>query len=206
MRREFAGGRDQHGRRRRRHLHRQRHSDADRHQRHPQYPLQLRRGEPAGHRPPRQHPGQLRPRGQRPRLCGLSPGPGPGTRPGAQTARPGRCPLGPGRAPALPDRLVAVLGDIASHGLRSVEDCTPWEELREPRLDRLATQRPAVRRGPSTATGGRCDGWVWSMRSCCIPVRPCRRRFYSPCSALISARSTASAACSGVTSMTASSY
>ncbi|WP_186001628.1 hypothetical protein [Streptomyces sp. IB201691-2A2] len=31
-----------------------------------------------------------------------------------------------------------------AHGLPSVEDCTPWEELRETYLARLAKQRPAV--------------------------------------------------------------
>ncbi|MDH6521812.1 hypothetical protein M2163_001195 [Streptomyces sp. SAI-135] len=39
------------------------------------------------------------------------------------------------------DQLVAVLKDIPFRGLPSVEDCTPWEELR---LARLAAQRPAV--------------------------------------------------------------
>ncbi|MEU6460300.1 hypothetical protein, partial [Streptomyces sp. NPDC047065] len=29
------------------------------------------------------------------------------------------------------DQLAAVLEDIAVNGLPSVEDCTPWEELRE---------------------------------------------------------------------------
>ncbi|MFB9593726.1 hypothetical protein [Streptomyces racemochromogenes] len=38
----------------------------------------------------------------------------------------------------------AVLEDIAANGLPSVEDCTPWEELREAHLARLAAQRPAV--------------------------------------------------------------
>lgn len=42
------------------------------------------------------------------------------------------------------DRYAAVLEDIAAHGLPSVEDCTPWEELREAQLARLAAQRPAV--------------------------------------------------------------
>ncbi|MFI9080995.1 hypothetical protein ACIGW8_31755 [Streptomyces sioyaensis] len=42
------------------------------------------------------------------------------------------------------DRLAAVLEDIATNGLPSVEECTPWEELREKRLARLAAQRPAA--------------------------------------------------------------
>ncbi|MGC9479187.1 hypothetical protein ACP4I1_34250 [Streptomyces sp. WG4] len=42
------------------------------------------------------------------------------------------------------DQLAAVLEDIATNGLPSVEDCTPWEELRETHLARLTRQRPAV--------------------------------------------------------------
>ncbi|WOT40629.1 hypothetical protein [Streptomyces coeruleorubidus] len=42
------------------------------------------------------------------------------------------------------DQFAAVLEDIAENGLPSVEDCTPWEELREAHLARLAAQRPAV--------------------------------------------------------------
>lgn len=42
------------------------------------------------------------------------------------------------------DQLAAVLEDIAANGLPVVEDCTPWEELREAHLVRLAAQRPAV--------------------------------------------------------------
>ncbi|WP_326763380.1 hypothetical protein OG978_01090 [Streptomyces sp. NBC_01591] len=42
------------------------------------------------------------------------------------------------------DQLAAVLEDIAANGLPAVEDCTPWEELREAHLARLAAQRPAV--------------------------------------------------------------
>lgn len=41
-------------------------------------------------------------------------------------------------------QLAAVLEDIAAHGLPSVEDCTPWEELREAHLARLAARRPSV--------------------------------------------------------------
>ncbi|MFF5257182.1 hypothetical protein ACFY4K_34910 [Streptomyces leeuwenhoekii] len=42
------------------------------------------------------------------------------------------------------DQFAAVLEDIAANGLPSVEECTPWEELREQHLARLARQRPAV--------------------------------------------------------------
>ncbi|MFJ9351773.1 hypothetical protein [Streptomyces sp. NPDC101237] len=42
------------------------------------------------------------------------------------------------------DQFAAVLEDIATNGLPPVEDCTPWEELREAHLTRLAAQRPAV--------------------------------------------------------------
>ncbi|MFD7001671.1 hypothetical protein ACFWA5_36835 [Streptomyces mirabilis] len=42
------------------------------------------------------------------------------------------------------NQLAAVLEDIATNGLPSVKDCTPWEELREAHLARLAAQRPAV--------------------------------------------------------------
>lgn len=42
------------------------------------------------------------------------------------------------------DQLAAVLEDIAANGLPPVEDCTPWEDLREAHLARLTAQRPAV--------------------------------------------------------------
>jgi hypothetical protein len=42
------------------------------------------------------------------------------------------------------DRFAAVLEDIATNGLPDAEECTPWEELREAHLARLAAQRPAV--------------------------------------------------------------
>ncbi|KND26911.1 hypothetical protein IQ60_28730 [Streptomyces europaeiscabiei] len=48
------------------------------------------------------------------------------------------------RTRADADQYAAVLEDIATHGLPSVEDCTPWEELREAQLARLAAQRPAL--------------------------------------------------------------
>ncbi|MCX4482075.1 hypothetical protein OOK44_37495 [Streptomyces cellulosae] len=42
------------------------------------------------------------------------------------------------------DQFAAVLEDIATNGLPDPEQCTPWEELREAHLARLASQRPAV--------------------------------------------------------------
>ncbi|WP_445282612.1 hypothetical protein [Streptomyces sp. DSM 118148] len=42
------------------------------------------------------------------------------------------------------DQFAAALEDIATNGLPVVEDCTPWEELREAHLARLASQRPTV--------------------------------------------------------------
>ncbi|MFF3606914.1 hypothetical protein [Streptomyces sp. NPDC002463] len=48
------------------------------------------------------------------------------------------------RTRASADRFAAVLEDIATNGLPSVEDSTPWEDLRERQLARLAAQRPAV--------------------------------------------------------------
>lgn len=42
------------------------------------------------------------------------------------------------------DRFAVVLEDIATNGLPDPEQCTPWEELREAHLTRLAAQRPAV--------------------------------------------------------------
>ncbi|MEU6863547.1 hypothetical protein ABZ924_09775 [Streptomyces sp. NPDC046876] len=48
------------------------------------------------------------------------------------------------RTRADADRLAAVLEDIAANGLPAVEDCTPWEDLREAHLARLAGRRPAV--------------------------------------------------------------
>ncbi|MEV6319518.1 hypothetical protein [Streptomyces sp. NPDC051776] len=42
------------------------------------------------------------------------------------------------------DRLAGVLEDIAENGLPAIEDCTPWEELRETHIARLTAQRPAV--------------------------------------------------------------
>ncbi|MER7982652.1 hypothetical protein [Streptomyces sp. NPDC095817] len=48
------------------------------------------------------------------------------------------------RTRADADQLAGVLEDIAANGLPAVEDCTPWEELREAHLARLTPQRPAV--------------------------------------------------------------
>ncbi|AQS65611.1 hypothetical protein [Streptomyces pactum] len=42
------------------------------------------------------------------------------------------------------DQLAAVLEDIAANGLPPVDNCTPWEELRETHLARLTRQRPAI--------------------------------------------------------------
>ncbi|MGY4928555.1 hypothetical protein [Streptomyces sp. 900105755] len=42
------------------------------------------------------------------------------------------------------DQFAAVLEDIAENGLPAVEDCTPWEDLREAHLARLTAQRSAV--------------------------------------------------------------
>lgn len=65
-----------------------------------------------------------------------------------------RQPLEPGAADGLrayaakiradADQFAAVLEDIATNGLPGPEQCTPWEELREAHLARLAAQRPAV--------------------------------------------------------------
>jgi hypothetical protein len=48
------------------------------------------------------------------------------------------------RTRAKADEFAAVLEDIAANGLPAVEDCTPWEDLRETHLARLTRQRPAV--------------------------------------------------------------
>ncbi|MEU3862192.1 hypothetical protein AB0F03_33405 [Streptomyces sp. NPDC028722] len=48
------------------------------------------------------------------------------------------------RTRAKADQFAAVLEDIATNGLPAVENCTPWEELRETHLARLTAQRPAV--------------------------------------------------------------
>ncbi|MEU3829959.1 hypothetical protein GT045_02905 [Streptomyces sp. SID486] len=45
---------------------------------------------------------------------------------------------------ARADEFAAVLEDIAANGLPAVEDCTPWEDLRETHLARLARRRSAV--------------------------------------------------------------
>ncbi|MFJ8148638.1 hypothetical protein ACIQ6R_26795 [Streptomyces sp. NPDC096048] len=42
------------------------------------------------------------------------------------------------------DQFATVLEGIAANALPSVEDCTPWEELHETHLTRLAAQRPVV--------------------------------------------------------------
>ncbi|MEU9304098.1 hypothetical protein [Streptomyces sp. NPDC048269] len=43
---------------------------------------------------------------------------------------------------ATADQFAGVLEDLASNGLPPVDECTPWEELREAHLARLAAQRP----------------------------------------------------------------
>ncbi|MEV7673116.1 hypothetical protein [Streptomyces sp. NPDC088752] len=48
------------------------------------------------------------------------------------------------RTRATADRFAAVLEDLAANGLPDVDACTPWEELREEHLARLAARRPAV--------------------------------------------------------------
>ncbi|MVO90641.1 hypothetical protein GPA10_39305 [Streptomyces sp. p1417] len=48
------------------------------------------------------------------------------------------------RTRADAERYAAVLEDIAANGLPAVEECTPWEDLREQHLARLAAQRSAV--------------------------------------------------------------
>lgn len=48
------------------------------------------------------------------------------------------------RTRAEADRFTAVLEGIATDGPPDPEQCTPWEQLREVRLARLARQRPAV--------------------------------------------------------------
>ncbi|MFF0479434.1 hypothetical protein [Streptomyces sp. NPDC004284] len=48
------------------------------------------------------------------------------------------------RTRASADQFAAVLEDIATNGLPSVDNSTPWEDLRERTLTRLAAQRPAV--------------------------------------------------------------
>lgn len=64
-----------------------------------------------------------------------------------QSSAPGRDPLSPqaaaglrsyaGRERARTDQLAAVLEDLAVNGLPRVEDCTPWEELRDAHYRRL---------------------------------------------------------------------
>ncbi|WP_328303231.1 hypothetical protein OG389_35245 [Streptomyces sp. NBC_00435] len=48
------------------------------------------------------------------------------------------------RIRASADQCAGVLEDIAAYGLPTADECTPWEELREAHLARLAAQRPAV--------------------------------------------------------------
>lgn len=72
----------------------------------------------------------------------------------ASLPTPGREPLPPEGADALrayaarkreqADQVAAVLEDIAANGLPDIEDCVPWEELRETKLAQLHTQRGHV--------------------------------------------------------------
>jgi hypothetical protein len=48
------------------------------------------------------------------------------------------------RTRASADQFASVLEEIATNGLPPVEECTPWEELREQHLTRLVRHRPAV--------------------------------------------------------------
>ncbi|MER7540088.1 hypothetical protein ABTX77_35710 [Streptomyces sp. NPDC097704] len=48
------------------------------------------------------------------------------------------------RTRAGADQFAAVLEEIATNGLPDVDDCTPWEQLREQHRSRLVAQRPAV--------------------------------------------------------------
>uniref|UniRef100_A0AAU1IAW6 Uncharacterized protein n=1 Tax=Streptomyces sp. NBC_00180 TaxID=2903632 RepID=A0AAU1IAW6_9ACTN len=67
---------------------------------------------------------------------------------------PGREPLTPEGAQALrayaarkreqADQVAAVLEDLAENGLPAVEECVPWEELREAKLAQLHSQRGHV--------------------------------------------------------------
>ncbi|MEU0032119.1 hypothetical protein [Streptomyces sp. NPDC006335] len=74
--------------------------------------------------------------------------------PAPEAAAVSRQPLEPAAADAIrayaartresADQLAAVLEDLAENGLPAVDDCTPWEDLREAHLARLTSQRPAV--------------------------------------------------------------
>ncbi|MHA4773142.1 hypothetical protein L1085_001425 [Streptomyces sp. MSC1_001] len=48
------------------------------------------------------------------------------------------------RTRAQADQFAAVLEDLATHGLPDVDECTPWETLRETHLARLVARRSAV--------------------------------------------------------------
>jgi hypothetical protein len=67
---------------------------------------------------------------------------------------PERTPLDPEAADAVrafaaktradADKLAAVLEDIATNGLPALEECTPWEQLRDRKLAQLTQQRGHV--------------------------------------------------------------
>ncbi|MFF3159422.1 hypothetical protein [Streptomyces sp. NPDC057910] len=42
------------------------------------------------------------------------------------------------------EALAAVLEDIATNGLPALEDCVPWDELRDAKLRELVAQRPSI--------------------------------------------------------------
>lgn len=76
------------------------------------------------------------------------------TEPAGAPAAGGREPMSPEGAQALrayaarkreqADQVAAVLEDLAANGLPAIEDCVPWEELREAKLTQLHTQRGHV--------------------------------------------------------------
>ncbi|MGW1364719.1 hypothetical protein ACWCQP_45855 [Streptomyces chartreusis] len=76
------------------------------------------------------------------------------TEPAGALADGGREPMSPEGAQALrahaarkreqADQVAAVLEDLAANGMPAVEDCVPWEELREAKLTQLHTQRGHV--------------------------------------------------------------
>lgn len=76
------------------------------------------------------------------------------TEPEGGPAAYGREPMSPDGAQALrayaarkreqADQVAAVLEDLAANGMPAVEDCVPWEELREAKLNQLHTQRGHV--------------------------------------------------------------
>lgn len=76
------------------------------------------------------------------------------TEPTGQPAPSGREPMTPEGAQALrayaarkreqADQVSVVLEDVAANGLPAIEDCVPWEDLREAKLAQLHAQRGHV--------------------------------------------------------------